>query len=201
MKKLLILMVALLAAYNLSAQEMRYGITGGVNFANMHSSVSSSDAYVGFNAGVKAEMDLSSVVADGFYADARALYSLKGGRWSGIHQNLGYLALPLNFGYRFNVAPSVNILAGVGPYFGLGILGKNVVKAEGAKVKTDLFGEGYKRFDFGLNYNVGVEMWNQWQFFLGFEHSLLNIAKSSIDGEGDIKVRPLNFYIGTAFMF
>ena len=74
-------------------------------------------------------------------------------------------------------------------------------KADGAKVKTDLFGEGYKRFDFGLNYNVGVEMWNQWQFFLGFEHSLLNIAKSNIDGEGNIKMRPLNFYIGTAYMF
>ncbi len=201
MKKLLVLIVALMASFTLSAQEMRYGITGGVNFANMHSSVSSSDAYVGFNAGIKAEMDLSSVVADGFYADARALYSLKGGRWSGVHQNLGYLALPFNFGYRFGVSSDINILAGLGPYFGLGVLGKNVVKVDGTKVKSDLFGDSFKRFDFGLNYNVGVEMWNQWQFFVGFEHSLLNIAKSSIDGEGDIKVRPLNFYIGTAFMF
>jgi hypothetical protein len=201
MKKLLVLIVALMASFTLSAQEMRYGVTGGVNFAWMHNPVSSSDAYVGFNAGIKAEMDLSSVVADGFYADARALYSLKGGRWSGVHQNLGYLALPLNFGYRFGVSSDINILAGLGPYFGLGVLGKNVVKVDGAKVKSDLFGDSFKRFDFGLNYNVGVEMWNQWQFFVGFEHSLLNIAKSSIDGEGDIKVRPLNFYIGTAFMF
>lgn len=201
MKKLLVLIVALLATFNLSAQEIRYGITGGVNFANMHSSVSSSDVYLGFNAGVKAEMNLSSVVSDGFYADASLLYSLKGGRWAGVHQNLGYLELPLNFGYRFNVAPSVNILAGVGPYLGFGLIGKNVLKGEGAKVKTDLFGEGYKRFDFGLNYNAGVELWNQWQFFLGFEHSLLNIAKSNIDGEGNTKVRPLNFYIGAAYMF
>ena len=82
MKKLLVLIVALMASLTLSAQEMRYGVTGGVNFAWMHNPISSSDAYIGFNAGVKAEMDLSSVVADGFYADARALYSLKGGRWS-----------------------------------------------------------------------------------------------------------------------
>ena len=201
MKKLLVLILALMASFTLSAQEMRDGVTGGVNFAWMHNPVSSSDAYVGFNAGIKAEMVLSSVVADGFYADARALYSLKGGRWSGVHQNLGYLALPFNFGYRFGVSSDINILAGLGPYFGLGVLGKNVVKVDGTKVKSDLFGDSFKRFDFGLNYNVGVEMWNQWQFFVGFEHSLLNIAKSSIDGEGDIKVRPLNFYIGTAFMF
>lgn len=201
MKKLLVLIVALLATSNLSAQEMRYGVTGGINFANMHSSVSSSDAYIGFNAGIKAEMDLNSIVADGFYADARALYSLKGGRWSGVHQNLGYLELPFNFGYRFVAASSLNIFAGVGPYFGLGILGKNVMKVDGAKVKTDLFGDSYKRFDLGLNYNVGVEVWNNWQFFLGFEHSLLNVAKSNIDGVDNVKVRPLNFYIGTAYMF
>ncbi|MBR2006535.1 MAG: outer membrane beta-barrel protein [Alistipes sp.] len=201
MKKLLVLIVALMASLTLSAQEMRYGVTGGVNFAWMHNPISSSDAYIGFNAGVKAEMDLSSVVADGFYADARALYSLKGGRWSGIHQNLGYLELPFNFGYRIDTGSDVGVLVGLGPYFGLGVLGKNVVKADGAKVKSDLFGDSYKRFDFGLNYNVGVELWSQWQFFVGFEHSLLNIAKSSMDGEGDIKVRPLNFYIGTAFMF
>jgi hypothetical protein len=201
MKKLLVLIVALLATFNLSAQEIRYGITGGVNFANLHSSVSSSDTYLGFNAGIKAELSLSSVVADGFYADARLLYSLKGGRWSGVHQNLGYLELPLNFGYSFNVAPSINILAGIGPYFGVGLLGKNVLKGDGAKVKTDIFGEGYKRFAFGLNYTAGVELWNQWQIFLGFEHSMLNIAKSTVDGEGNAKLRPFNFYIGTAYMF
>lgn len=201
MKKLLFTIVALMGVMSLSAQEIRYGVTGGVNFAWAHSSVNSSDCYLGFNAGIKADMDLSYALNDAFYADARLLYSLKGGRWSGIHQNLGYLQLPLNFGYRFEVAPSLNILAGLGPYFGLGILGKNVVSADGAKVKTDLFGESYKRFDFGLNYNVGIEMWQNWQFFLGFEHSLLNVAKSEFDDGGDVKVRPLNFYIGTAFFF
>ena len=127
MKKLLVFIVALMASLTLSAQEMRYGVTGGVNFAWMHNPISSSDAYIGFNAGVKAEMDLSSVVADGFYADARALYSLKGGRWSGIHQNLGYLELPFNFGYRIDTGSDVGVLVGLGPYFGLGVLGKKVL--------------------------------------------------------------------------
>ena len=59
MKKLLVLIVALMASFTLSAQEMRYGVTGGVNFAWMHNPVSSSDAYVGFNAGIKAEKFIS----------------------------------------------------------------------------------------------------------------------------------------------
>ena len=39
MKKLLVFIVALMASLTLSAQEMRYGVTGGVNFAWMHNPI------------------------------------------------------------------------------------------------------------------------------------------------------------------
>ena len=208
MKKISLLIVALVGVVNLyAALPVRYGVTGGVNFAWAHSAatelseVNSSDCFLGFNAGVKVDVDLRSVLQESFYADARLLYTLKGARWSGVHQNLGYVELPLNFGYRFEAVPGFNILAGLGPYLGYGILGKNVASIDGAKVKTDLFGDGYKRFDFGLNYNIGVEAWNNWQIFLGFEHSFMNVAKKSFEGGSDIKVRPYNFYIGTAIFF
>ena len=49
---------------------------------------------------------------------------------------------------------------------------------------------------------IGVELWDTWQFFVGLEHSLLNISKGKYLGEENkAKVRPLSFYIGTAFMF
>ena len=201
MKRILTLFVAVMATVTLSAQDLRWGATGGVNFAWAHSSVNSSDCYIGFNAGVKAEYDMAQYITDGFLLDARLLYTLKGGEWSGFHQNLGYLELPVNLTYRYDLGGDVKLFGGLGPYFGLGVLGKDVENYEGTKVKTDIFGKSYKRFDFGLNYNLGVEMWDTWQFFIGFEHSLLNVAKSDYEGAGDIKVRPLNFYIGTAFMF
>ena len=55
MKRILTLFVAVMATVTLSAQDLRWGATGGVNFAWAHSSVNSSDCYIGFNAGVKAE--------------------------------------------------------------------------------------------------------------------------------------------------
>lgn len=201
MKKILLAIVALMATCTLSAQEFRWGPTAGLNFSWMHSDkVNSSDCYLGFNLGAKVEMDMADLVYDGFYVDARALYTLKGGRWKGQHQNLGYVEIPLNFGYRFPVGGDVTLFAGLGPYFALGVLGKDVIKEDDMKLKSDLFGEVYKSFDFGLNYNFGVELWSQWQFFLGFEHSLLNALKSDMIGES-VKFRPLNFYIGTAYMF
>ncbi len=202
MKRFIVTLVAIVAAFGASAQDLRWGATGALNFSWVHTSeMNSSDSYIGFHAGVKAEMDFSHIIADGFYLDGRFLYSLKGGDWAGFHQNLGYVEIPISLGYRLPVSSEVSLMGGLGPYFGLGVIGKNVVSVGDTKTKTDLFGNAYKRFDFGLGYQLGVEVWDQWQFFLGFEHSLLNIAKSDYDSAGGAKVRPLNFYIGTAFMF
>lgn len=201
MKKIIVALVAVMATCTLSAQELRWGATGGLNFAWLKAKeVNSSDCYLGFNLGAKVEMDMADAIKDGFYVDARLLYTLKGAQWQNNHQNLGYLELPLNFGYREAVSNYVTVFGGLGPYFGLGLLGKNVAKVDGSKVKTDLFGDVYKSFDFGLNYNVGVELWNEWQIFIGFEHSLLNVLKTDIEGV-NVKYRPMNFYIGTAYMF
>lgn len=201
MKRFLITAVILLAAAGLRAQEIRVGVVGDFNMSWLHNSVSSSDCYVGFGAGVKGEYLFSDAEADNFYLEARLLYSLKGGSWSGVHQNLGYLQLPVFAGYRYHINDNLTLLGGLGPYFGVGVLGKHVVKVDDSKSKTDIFGEYYKRFDFGLNYMVGVEISSRWQVFLAFEHSLLDITKSKFDGLDYTKTRPLNFYIGGAYMF
>lgn len=201
MKRILLLLVALMATCTLSAQEFRWGPTLGMNLANVHfSDQNSSDCYVGFNLGVKGELTFTDAQSDGFYADARLLYTLKGGSWVGFHQNLGYLEFPLNVGYRYAVSNDVRLFGGVGPYFALGVIGNNVQKNGDTKIKTDLFGVSYKRFDFGLNYNVGVELYDKWQVFIGFEHGLINSLKSELNGD-NFKMHPMNFYIGGAMMF
>ena len=205
MKRIILALVAIVMALNVSAQDLRWGAVGAVNFSWMRTKAAgvgiSSDSYIGFQAGAKAEMDLADYLTDGFFADGALVYNLKGGSYSGSHTNLGYLQIPLNLGYRTPLSNDVSFIAGLGPYFGLGVLGKDVVKEGDTKVKTDVFGESMQRFDFGLNYKLGVEMWNQWQFYLGFEHSLLNLAKTDADLGSGVKYRLVNFYIGTSYMF
>ena len=202
MKKFIVAVVALLVATTISAQEFRWDPTASVNFSWLRGVKSaSSDCHVGFQAGIKAERDCTDIIANGFYLDGKFIYTLKGASWSGVHNNLGYLEIPLNFGYRFRVAESVQIMAGLGPYFGLGILGKTVAKVGDDKIKSDAFGQVLKRFDFGLNYNLGVELWDQWQFFVGFDQGLINVAKTSPEADTKLKHRSKNIYIGTAFLF
>ena len=206
MKRFIVAIVAVMATIGVSAQDLRYGVVGGVNFAWERTKTEgvgvSSDSYIGFQAGVKAEMDLAEYIIDGFYAEGSLLYNLKGGSYAESHSNLGYLQLPVNFGYRYSIADNFSLIGSLGPYFGLGILGKDVMKIDNSKVKSDVFGTRLQRFDFGLNYKLGVEMWDQWQFYLGFEHSLLNLSKTQKDvAHQAYKTRVANFYIGTALMF
>lgn len=205
MKRIVIVLFALLTAVNVSAQDLRYGVVGGLNLSWEYEKVMGeklvSDTYIGFQAGVKAEMDFSDQITDGFSIDASLLYSLKGGSYSGTHINLGFVHLPINLVYRYPISDSVSLLGGVGPYLSLGVVGKDVEKVAGSKIKTDVFGDIYQRFDFGLNYKIGVEMWDQWQFYAGFEHGLLDLTKTKVDDSLISKCHLLNFYIGTAFMF
>lgn len=202
MKRLILSLVALIAVMGVSAQDFRFGVTGTANLSWVNTPLISSDAYVGFSAGVKAEMDMSDIIMDGFYVDGRLLYTLKGGSWAGSHQNIGFIEIPLNFGYRYHINDDIALMAGVGPYIGYGIIGKYVTKEGDTKIKEDLFGNDVKRFDFGLNYNIGVELWQNWQIFAGFEHGLLNLTKSSIDEDTiPLKSHISNFYIGVAYMF
>lgn len=205
MKRFIVTILAVVAAMGVSAQDLRWGIAGGLNFAWERSKATgvsvSSDSYIGFQVGAKAEMDFSSYLIDGFYLEGSLLYNLKGGSYSGSHTNLGYLQLPINLGYRLPISGSVSLLGSLGPYFALGVLGKDVDKGDNTKIKTDVFGHRLQRFDFGLNYKLGVEMWDRWQFYLGLEHSLLNLTKTHKDDDSSLKSRVLNFYIGTAYMF
>jgi hypothetical protein len=202
MKRIFLAIVAIVAASTLSAQDLRWGVTGGLNFANEHlPKGNSSDCYVGFNLGAKAELDLGEEIYKGFYASGRLLYTLKGGQWKNWHNNLGYIELPVNFGYRFTLAKDVSMFVDLGPYFAIGVVGNNVTKGESnTKIKQRLFGRDYKRFDCGLNYNLGVDIKYHWQCFVGFEHGFVNIMKTSPIGE-DIKARMFNFYVGAAYMF
>ncbi len=205
MKRIIIVLLAVVAAVNVSAQELRWGVAGGLNFAWERAKAMgvkvSSDSYIGFQAGAKAEMDFSSYITDGFYLEGSLLYNLKGGSYAGSHVNLGYLQLPVNLGYRLPVSDSVSLLGSLGPYVALGVLGKDVEKSDNIKVKSDVFGHRLQRFDFGLNYKLGVEMWDKWQVYLGFEHSLLNLAKTQQNSDSSLKYKVVNFYLGTAYMF
>lgn len=95
-------------------------------------------------------------------------------------RNLG-LAVPVNFGYHFNLLPNLKLSAFTGPRFNFNISSKEYYSPNfevPAPPSVDLFDLGWKKFDL------------QWGFGIGF-----TVAKSYFIGvSGDVAVTPLAKY-------
>lgn len=210
MKKFLpLFLVALVATATVSAQGLRYGITGAMNVANYAMEVEgisfNPDSRIGFRAGFRMEMD-APFIYDGFYFDAEALLSAKGAKFdsssgedaASVISRPYYLEIPIHIGYRYMFGQgNVGIFGSFGPYFGVGLFGTNKVTVAGVESKPDAFSsDGLKRFDFGLGLRAGVAMFEHYRIYLGYDWGLIDVAKS-----GGNKINNRNFYVGASYMF
>lgn len=210
MKKFLpLFLVALVATAAVSAQGLRYGITGAMNVANYAMEVEgisfNPDSRIGFRAGFRMEMD-APFIYDGFYFDAEALLSAKGAKFdsssgedaASVISRPYYLEIPIHIGYRYMFGQgNVGIFGSFGPYFGVGLFGTNKVTVAGVESKPDAFSsDGLKRFDFGLGLRAGVAMFEHYRIYVGYDWGLIDVAKS-----GGNKINNRNFYVGASYMF
>lgn len=210
MKKFLpLFLVALVATATVSAQGLRYGITGAMNVANYAMEVEgisfNPDSRIGFRAGFRMEMD-APFIYDGFYFDAEALLSAKGAKFdsssgedaASVISRPYYLEIPIHIGYRYMFGQgNVGIFGSFGPYFGVGLFGTNKVTVAGVESKPDAFSsDGLKRFDFGLGLRAGVTMFEHYRIYVGYDWGLIDVAKS-----GGNKINNRNFYVGASYMF
>lgn len=209
MKKFLpLILLALGVVTTTSAQSLRYGITGAMNLSNYAIEIGgveySPDSRVGFNAGFRMEME-APFISDGFYFDAELSLSSKGAKVKGESDGVAaksivrpyYLELPIHIGYRYMFGKgNVGIFGSFGPYFGVGLFGTNKVTVGDQSSKPDTFDDdGLKRFDFGLGLRGGVQMFDHYRIFIGYDWGLLNIS------QGDDKINNRNLYIGASYMF
>ncbi len=216
MKRFLpLLSFALLISVAASAQDgrFRYGVTGGLNVSSFAMNASGmsidADSRIGFNVGFKVEMG-APFILDGFYFDGSLLVSSKGAEFNTTTDDMAiknivrpyYLEIPLHIGYRHTVGRSGNfsLFGTFGPYFAVGIGGKNKLQNGNTTEKFDTFGSkgGLKRCDFGLGLCGGVQLYDHYRVFLGYDWGLIDIAKSN---DSNYKINNRNFYIGMAYMF
>ena len=210
MKKFLpLLSVSLLLASVVSAQGLRYGVTGAMNASNFAMELNdlsfNPDMRIGFRAGFRVEMP-APFIYDGFYFDGELLLSSKGAK---IDTTVGeqsadstvrpyYLELPIHIGYRYDFGGgNVGIFGSFGPYVAMGLFGTDKVTVGSTSTNPDTFSdERLKRFDFGLGLRAGVAMFDHYRIFVGYDWGLINIAQDS-----DNKVNNRNFYVGASYMF
>lgn len=183
--------VCALAASAQSAGDVRFGVTAGMNLANI--SDTEMKSRIGFNLGVKGEYNFSNSL----YGTASLLFTQKGCKEDGIKVTPGYLQLPVNIGYRYNVSEGVSVFGETGPYFAIGICGKEKYDDEEGDESYDFFGDtdegGANRFDCGWSVKAGVEA-KGFQIGLGYEYGFTKVWKDTSAHNG-------NFMVSVAYMF
>ena len=193
--KTIILTMLVILSLPVSAQQLRYGVLGGMNITN-----TSYDSQIGYHFGAKVEMDAPFIrekvyfeaalmlsqkplktTADGYIYDRENENTMNlSNSWKAIPT---YLELPIHVGYRFKVGNDVSLFVKGGPYMALGVFVK--VKTwqtiDGAKVhnvKESVFKNHINRFDWGVGLRVGAEFLNHYQISIGHDWGLKDFEKN-----------------------
>lgn len=180
-----------------SSESGRFRIGPAVDMSISNTNLSASHApVIGFNAGALVSYGLGS----GMYLQSGLLFSQKGVKWTsdGDRCNPGYIDLPINFGYEYAFNENISIFAEAGLYMGVGVSG-SYRTGYGEKWnywKTDFTTGNPNRFELGVGFHAGVEIFRGLQFRLGYNLGLTKMAK------GSNSARSFDtFTIGVAYMF
>ena len=155
------------------------------------------DPKAGFNLGVRGEYMLPSCY--GVFVNLGVNYTMKGAKMD-VAASLPddysctvkfrpcYIEIPQHVGYRFNVLDNLGVFADFGPYFAIGVNGKEKTEFEGDAVEDYskkffrnskmILGE-IQRYDFGLGFRVGAEYANHHSLNFSFDWGLTDMYRDS----------------------
>lgn len=185
MKKILLFAIFVVASLSTFAQlTPTFGIKGGINFAQLHTSFSNASGSVStgslatFSAGVFADIKFNNISIQ-----PALNFTGKGGsetrKDSVLKPKLFYLQLPVNVVYNVDIVPGV-IYFGGGPYIAYGLSAKiNVTDSAGSQTKNAGFGSSvynYKSMDAGANIVAGIKLDGGLLFNLNYDYGLTNIS-------------------------
>jgi hypothetical protein len=205
MKKLLLSIAFIAASLGAFAQIPKFGIKGGVNFANV--SISSGGVSVSpgtlttFSVGAFADLKAGAIsVQPGLFYTGKGFKISEQISNESAQVSLQYLQVPVNFVYH---APIVvgNIYFGAGPFAAFGISGKSKTTDGGSSQEEDItFGDtenDIKRTEFGIQGIAGLQLKGGFLIGLSYDLGLSDISNET-DG-GSIKNKVFGVSVGFTF--
>ena len=204
MKKVLLAALALFTFTSAMAldNEPKPGLTWqgqvGLDISNLRGS--HFDAKPGANLGFYGQYMFEK--AHGTYLFAGVDYAMKGAKHDmilekgTIKNKLHYIDVPVHIGFQYNIIPELGVFADFGPYFGVGVGGRNSFDFESDGIPdfhkniykdhyNGTYGNGIdkydairaQRFDWGLGFRVGAEYNQHYSINFAFDWGLVDILK------------------------
>jgi long-subunit fatty acid transport protein len=200
MKKVFLSMITILSLGFANAQEVKFGLKGGLNVANLSFSgngAPSTSSLVGFHIGGFTEIKVS----DKFSVQPELLYSTQGAKFKmsqdGVTLNsfkLGYINLPVMA--KYYVAKNFSLEAG--PQLGFLTSAKANASGSGTTVDVDVK-KIFETIDFGLNFGAAYDLTEKFSAGLRYNLGLSNIAKTEEGDSDTVKNSVFSLSIGYKF--
>ena len=183
MKKILVLAVfTVLGFANVNAQEIKFGVKGGLNFSTVSGKNTEKIDYVtSYNIGVVSEIPLS----EKFSFQPEVMYSRQGYSLGDNIVALNYLNIPLMGKYYVTKGFSLE----AGPQAGFLLSAKN----EKTNVK-----DSFNTFDFGVNFGLGYKLENGLNFGVRYNLGLTDI--NNVDNSS-FKNKNRAFQVSVGYFF
>jgi hypothetical protein len=169
--------LALLFAMNANAQDIKFGVRGGVNISTIVKNESNTlKARPGVNIGGFVDFGIS----EHFSIQPGLQITTKGASDGDYKFRSTYLEVPVYAMYHYNT-DKVNFFGGAGPYFALGVGGQQIYRDyNGNTVKESIAWEkagAWRRSDVGLALILGVQFAPGIQTGINFDLGIANIHK------------------------
>lgn len=113
-----------------------------------------------------------------------------------------YLDIPILAAYKFNISDNTKFVINAGPYLAFGLGGKyNYDEGEDPKIFKDYEDEkGWKRFDLGIQYGIGLEIGDHYLVNLTGQNGFISPVDYPDGYDGD-KPKNMTFSIGVGYRF
>lgn len=207
MKKTILFTAIFALCFQAQSQNIRFGFTGGVSFANIHSkadgTTNNGNSKTGILAGILIDAPFNShfsfqpglqFVQKGMKNDLTI-----GGATEKVKLNTNYVEMPLNLLYNANSNPG-NFFIGAGPSIALGISGEWKYDSPGNSLTQSVkFGTGdqndIKSLELGANFTSGFCLPDGLFIAANFSMSLNNLMPGG-SAYGTLKNRYFGVRIG-----
>jgi hypothetical protein len=192
MKKYILALTFSIITADAFAQTIRYGLKGGINLAKFvsdNSNYQSAKLYTGFNFGGIMDIDYGNITIQPglmFTAKGERNYApvapgSMGGSITYVNYHIYYLEVPVNILINFEIAKSLKMQLGGGPYFAY-------------NVGNDVSWYYYKKTDIGANLFAGFVLEKKYLLNAQYGFGISDASKG-----GDIHNRVLSFSVGCLF--
>lgn len=183
------ILIVLLVGINYSiavAQNVNFGIKGGLNLSSLTGDVSDLDSRTSFHFGAIAEIEISET----FSIQPEVLFSSQGAKDSQFDEELrlNYLNLPIMA--KYFAASGLSIEAG--PQIGVLLSAKSEFDGEEEDVE-----EAFNDLDLGVNFGLGYKLENGINFALRYTVGISNV----LDEGDEFKVRNGVFQLSVGYFF